>query len=131
MAMTKYCRLRRRNVEIADGPFTYICEESYPTSNACEASKCVYHNAMGMASAIGGLLGAGSSASREDFIRTAVMRFGAINYCEQARNEPIASRTMTKQQWKANSHEQRIRAKHQPENTQQTKPQKKWWQFWK
>lgn len=82
MAMAKHCRHRRQNVEIVDGPFTYICKESYPTSNACEESKCVYHNAMGMASAIGGLLGAGPSASREDFLKTAVIRFGAKNYCE-------------------------------------------------
>jgi hypothetical protein len=85
MAMKKYCRVKCRNVEIAEGPFTYVCTDSYPTSDACEQSKCVYHNVMGMASAIGGLLASGPATSRDDFIRTAVTQFGAINYCDDVR----------------------------------------------
>lgn len=61
MAMKKYCRIRRKNVEIAEAPFTCVCADSHPTSDACEQSKCVYHNTMGMASAIGGLVGGGQA----------------------------------------------------------------------
>ncbi|MCJ7728513.1 MAG: hypothetical protein MUO27_01325 [Sedimentisphaerales bacterium] len=131
MARTKYCRIRNKNVEIADGPFSYICAESYPTSNACEQSKCIYHNVMGMASAIGGMLGGGPSSSREDFIKTAILRFGAIDYCEEARREPVVSRSMTRDQYKVSCREERMHAKEQLPTTQRANPQKKWWQFWK
>ncbi len=80
--LSKYCRVRKKVVKIDEGPFNYICEESFPTKNACEESRCVYHNVMVTASAIKGILGTGQMMSREDFKRVAILTLGAVDYCE-------------------------------------------------
>ena len=119
MAMKKYCRIRRKNVEIAEGPLAYQCTDSYPTSGVCKQSKCVYHNAMAMASSIGGLLGGGPATSRDDFIGTAVTQFGAVDYCDDARESSDGT----------------VHLETSAGDTSKTPPsgdvRKKWWQFWK
>jgi ferredoxin len=84
LPMTKYCQVKKCDVEILEIGNSYTCRESLPIDKRCKQYNCLYHNAMSIASKAGQILFQQQVLNKAAYMELALTQLGAKDYCDNS-----------------------------------------------